>query len=150
MSEIVSSRSKDDIAAMAPITLVFGATSYQVPVLKIPQERAWRTKLNKVLLEVAGTFDLNLTDTTKKVDISRSLNLQLMEFPEKITQLVFAYAGKSLPRKTVLKESTSEQFVVAFAEIMSVAYPFLGSLAMAIRVTRGTTPELPKSMKFTN
>ena len=146
----VPPRSKEDVIAMTPITLRFGTKDYKVPILHMTASLAWRRKLVAMLEEVASVWDFTLTNETKMQDLARNWNQQLIQFPDKLAKLVFAYGGKALPRKKIMHEASPEQFAAAMAVIMSVAYPFLGSLAMARRVTRGTTPNLPETMKYTN
>ena len=73
---------------------------------------------------MAGT----VTESTLP-QLSRGFTATLIQFPEKIADLVFAY-DKSLPQEVILEEATEEQISSAFSAIMLVAYPFLQPLAL--------------------
>jgi hypothetical protein len=63
----------------------------------------------------------------------------LGRFPEKLIELVFAYAP-GLPREEILAAASENQFVKAFGQIMEEAYCFTGPL----RLMMGMTPAGPR------
>jgi hypothetical protein len=77
----------------------------------------------------------------------------LIEFPEKIIDLVFAYAPE-LPKEELLGseeapgKATEEQFAHAFSQIMGVAYPFLPQLALARTAVLGSLAQSPNSTRL--
>jgi hypothetical protein len=62
----------------------------------------------------------------------------LVEFPEKLADLVFAY-GTELPKDEILEKATEEQIAAAFSAIMVVAFPFLAQLGLVTQLVRATS-----------
>lgn len=121
-------RTEDQILSKAPIEVTFGDKKYYIPVLTIKAQREWRervaTEVGQIMNGMSGTVD-NKTIP----QLSRGFTSALIQFPEKLADLVFAY-DLSLPQNVILEEATEEQISAAFSLIMSVAYPFLASLTL--------------------
>src|SRR5678816_4953706 len=97
-------RTEADMLAMTPLVATFGEAEYFIPILTVIPSREWRLKLNEGLAGIANSF-ANAFEPGSAVEasseISKNLTLQLVEFPEKVADLVFAYA-KDLPRDEIL------------------------------------------------
>jgi hypothetical protein len=130
-------RTEDDILSQAPIKIKLGQKDYEVKVLTILKARKWRAQLVETLGIVFDSFKQPAVGAA----LPSAMTSALMEFPEKLTDLIFAYAPE-LPRETILEEATESQIVNAFTAIMQEAFPFLGPLGMATQVLKSQTPTL--------
>lgn len=117
-------RTEDEIMAQAPIRVKFGTEDYNIAPLTILKNREWRAKLADLLNEL---FTPMQHDVNNMDSFMSGLMVALMAFPERVLDLVLAYAP-ALPRDTIENNATEEQVVVAFSRIMAVAYPFFGLL----------------------
>lgn len=140
-------RSESDILAKAPIKVKLGEKDYRIPVLTVLPAREWRIKLNTELAGLTGSF--KVVEAADANAVASGLTFALIQFPEKVAELVFLYAGESLPKDEILAASTEEQLAAAFSAIMQVAYPFLPQLSLATQVMISTATR-PQSAKFTN
>lgn len=126
-------RTDEQKVLQSPITMLFGTQKYSVKPLPLIPAREWRVKFNEVIGPIAENF------ASKGASIPQTLANALNDFPEKIADLIFAYAP-DLPKDQIMREATEEQLVVAYEDLMVVAYPFLVPLVMTMRVVRPTTP----------
>jgi hypothetical protein len=122
-------RSDADKISMAPVKVRLGDTDYKLPVLRTLKMREWREKLNTSLGPTLATFGLTVPEVGAEDAVQDGIVAVLLTVPEKITELMFEFCPE-LPRETVLNESTEEQMVAAFLEVLQVAYPFLAAVAM--------------------
>ena len=129
-------RTEQQILGKEPLKVTFGAEQYELPILAITPMRKWREQVVESAREI-GELGVSLT----------GLGAAFVAFPEKITELVFAYAPK-LPKEKLLGEATEEQFALAFSEIASVAFPCRGQLSLmkALAMIQSLSP----SEKSTN
>lgn len=125
----MATRSEEDIVAMTPLSVTLGKTEYKIKLLGMTPQREWRTKLNTALFPIVESF----TGKTLADALRGGLAAALIQFPEAIAELVFQYAP-DLPRETIMQEATEEQMAQAFAQIQSVAYPFLPQLKTATQL----------------
>jgi hypothetical protein len=138
-------RTESEILAKAPIKVTLGVKEYKIPVLTVLPARDWRTKLDASMAGLADSF--KVVESASANAVANGLTFALIQFPEKVADLVFDYAGESLPKDEILQNATEEQLGTAFSAIMQVAYPFLPQLAMVTQVMRAN---LPQSARFTN
>lgn len=138
-------RTEDQMIAKSPIVVKLGEKEYTIPVLTILPSREWRVKLNESMASIVDTFQVS--ETANADMFSKGLTSALIQFPEKMADLVFAYAGVVLPKDEVLAAATEEQMGTAFSRIMEVAYPLV-PLAMAMKAARPVAP--PASAKYSN
>lgn len=137
-------RTEEDMIKKAPIKVMLGAKEYKIPILTILPSREWRIKLND---EMAGIMEaMQPIETADAKTFSRGLTSALIGFPEKMAELVFAYAGEVLPKDEILAAATEEQIGTAFSAIMEVAYPLV-PLAQAMKAARVNPPA---TAKYTN
>jgi len=139
-------RSESDILSKAPVKLKLGEKEYKIPVLTILPAREWRLKLNASLSAIVDSF--KMVETAESSAVASGLTAALIQFPEKVAELVFAYAGETLKPEEILASATEEQLAQAFSAIMQVAYPFLPQLSLVTNVMRAAPP--PQLAKFTN
>ena len=112
-------RTEDEILSRAPITTKFGDKEYSIPLLAVMAQREWRNKLFAELAPILAAFDFK----TDGASVANGLTAALLEFPEKLVELVFLYAP-DLPRDEILTDATEEQIILAFDQIKALAFPF--------------------------
>ena len=128
-------RTEEEILAKAPFTVKLGDQDYPIKPLNIKAQREWRQKLSTELSPIVDSFN---RESTKKTMIA-GLTGALLDFPEKLADLVFSYAP-DLPKEKILEEATEEQIAKAFSSVMSIAFPFLGQLGMVTQLVRTQKP----------
>jgi hypothetical protein len=124
-------RTEDEILAQAPLEVILGKEKYPIPLLAVKPQREWRKKLFAELAPILAAFNFKVDGKS----MTDGLTAALLQFPEKLTELVFAYAP-DLPQETILESATEEQIAAAFSAIMAVAFPFLPQLATATTLLR--------------
>jgi hypothetical protein len=132
---MLKSRSEEDILSRTPIRVRLGDKDYDIPLLGINAQRKWRQKLGVDLEAIIKNF--NQRDVSEKAMLN-GLAGALVEFPEKLADLVFAY-GTELPKDEILEKATEEQIAAAFSAIMVVAFPFLAQLGLVTQLVRATS-----------
>ena len=137
-------RTEAEMICKAPIVVKLGEKEYKIPVLTILPSREWRVKLNTEMAEIVASFQPTELDANV---FGKGLASALIGFPEKMADLVFAYAGEILPKDEILASATEEQIGTAFSRIMEVAYPLV-PLAQAMKAARPVAP--PATAKFSN
>lgn len=148
-------RTEDDILSKAPIKVKLGDSEYEIKILTINAQRAWRTQLSEELAEIIANFNPEVSKNTMALGLTGAL----IDFPEKLAELVFTYATKYevsdvvcvdghfsfieqpvgetyLPKEKILTEATEEQIAKAFSEVMTVAFPFLSQLQLVTQLVR--------------
>lgn len=127
---------------MAPIKVRFGISDYEIKLLRTNPQREWRKKLVDVYNEIIGNFSLSASNLEVGV-FKGGLIAALIKSPEKLGDLLFAY-DPELPKDKILEESTEEQIVHAFQEVMEVAFPFLAVLKMATEILSSELSSSPR------
>lgn len=127
-------RTEEQKITQAPIEVTLGTTVYPIKPLNILKARKWRILLNEKLGAISDSFQ------QKQGLISTGLAQALTQFPDKLAELMFAYAPE-LPSDKILDEATEEQIADAFQAIMVVAYPFLMPLMMVTKVMLPTSQQ---------
>lgn len=135
-------RSETQKLSMEPISVTFGTEKYELKLLRTLKQREWRKKLVAQLGAILGNFSLDANSANVNV-FQGGLVSALVSSPEKIADLLFDYAP-DLPKEKILDESTEEQIVAAFSEVMEVAFPFLAVLKMTTEILNS---ELSDSLK---
>ena len=130
----MKARTEDDILSRAPITTKLGDKDYSIPLLAVMAQREWRKNLFAELVPLLDSFKSKADGQS----IQTGLTAALLNFPEKLCDLVFAYAP-ALPKEEILEHATEEQIASAFSAIMGVAFPFLPQLGMVTNLLRATT-----------
>ena len=122
-------RTEEQILSRAPIEVTLGETKYSIRPLTIIKSREWRAKLQEELAGIVGQFNQKADGNTMVAGLTGAL----VQFPEKLADLVFAFAP-DLPNDTILEEATEEQICAAFSVCLTLAFPFLAQLAMVRQV----------------
>jgi hypothetical protein len=130
----MKARTEDDILSRAPITTKLGDKDYSIPLLAVMAQREWRKNLFAELVPLLDSFKSKADGQSMQTGLTAAL----LNFPEKLCDLVFAYAP-TLPKEEILANATEEQIASAFSAIMGVAFPFLPQLGMVTNLLRATT-----------
>ncbi len=131
-------RTEDDAVAQTPLSVKFGKDDYSIPLLTVMPQRAWRKKLFDELVPILAVFQFNSEGKT----VTDGLTACLLQFPDKLAELVFAYAPE-LPLDKILEVATEEQLVTAFAAVMSVAFPFVPEIRRVTKILTNATAAAP-------
>ena len=119
-------RSEDDKITQAPIMVSFGGKQYEIKPLVIKESREWRRQFAEVLKNLP--LFVNVADTTEH--FQKVINGMFMDVPDKVIDLIFAYA-KDLPRDEIEAVATDVEMSVAFESILEVAFPLSRSMVGA-------------------
>ena len=151
-------RTESDDHVMAPLQLRLGQKDYLVPLLPNAEAREWRLKLDASLGDIVSSFQ----PEAKGKLFETGLTGALIQFPDKLAELVFAYANgwvepdslslakkrlekPVLPEPEILSSASPKQIAMAFRAMMEEAYPFLPQLAMARQAVLGSLAQKAKS-----
>jgi hypothetical protein len=124
-------RTEDDVISKAPILVTLGETQYGLKPLPVLKAREWRSKLAQTMQGIVTPMSAEQSPNT----IGPAMTAALVAFPDKVADLVFAWAT-DLPVDKVLNEASEEQIAVAYSAIMVMAYPFLMPLILTMKVTK--------------
>lgn len=127
--ENLTTRTEQEAVNMAPIRVKFGTATYDIPVLGMSKQAAWRQKFFDIAINLEGQLEQD--PTTPR--FQAGLAFVLLRFPEKVAELVFEYAGDVLPKDVVLDQGTDEQMARAFSRIWMVAFPYGPALALTVQ-----------------
>ena len=132
-------RTEEEKLTQSPLKATFGATEYNIKLLPVLKSRDWRAKVEQELgpmvanihpMQIAGRF------------VIAGLSTAIATFPEKICELLFAYAP-DLDKEKILNEATEEQIDVAFSRLWEIAFAnFLPQLSMAKEMLNPPAPSL--------
>lgn len=113
----------------AAIELIFGGTSYSVAPLPVLKARAWREQLIRSAHELSES--LFRQSNGHDEHFFSGLGTAYLEFPDKLREMIFAYA-EQLPTEEITAAATDDELIVAFATIMRVAFPYLHNLSLMV------------------
>jgi hypothetical protein len=131
----VKPRTDDEKLSLAPIKVQLGGKPYEIPVRKILSARAWREQFIKSVTTIGTELK---GDVTSVENFIGGFAFAFLQFPEKLADLVFAYAP-DLPRDVIETDATEEELAIAFSAIMQVAFPFASELTMVSQVLKSAT-----------
>jgi hypothetical protein len=132
-------RTEEQVLSKAPLKVKLGNVDYELPILAITRMGEWRKKVIATAKEI-GELGVSLL----------GLGQAFLAFPEKIVELVFAYAP-NLPKDKIMDAengATEEQFALAFSQIESVAFPY--QRQVSLMKSLATIQSLSPSEKSTN
>lgn len=135
-------RTEADKLAMAALKVTLGKQEYDIQPLRTLKQREWRKKLVEQLGVILSNFSLDARRAEVNV-FQGGLISAMVQCPEKLADLLFAYAP-DLPKDTILEESTEEQIVHAFQEVMGIAFPFVAVLKMTTEILKSELSTSPK------
>ncbi len=95
-------RTESDILSKAPIKVRLGEKDYKIPVLTVLPAREWRITLNTELSGLTGSF--KVVEAADSNAVASGMTFALIQFPEKVADLVFLYRSYGLVWEAVLKE----------------------------------------------
>lgn len=125
-------RNDEQKVKQEPLMLVFGqgdnAKTFPVKLLTMGKASEWRTQFIDVMDKVLAPV---LTEQATTVNFTSAM----MQFPEKLTDMVFAYAS-TVNRAEVVEIATDEQMAMAFTQVWEVAYPFLTHLGNVLKMVQ--------------
>jgi hypothetical protein len=134
MEVLMTGRSEQEAVEMRPIKVKLGTAEYEIPVLRIAAQRAWRQQFIDIASKVQAATSPEATAATFRAGLA----FAFLQFPELVCDLVFAYDKSGvLPREAVMDEktgATEEQMARAFSKIAVVAFPFAQQLAMTVQI----------------
>jgi len=116
-------RTEEQIVTQASILVSFGGKEYELKPLVIRESREWRRQFAAILGELP--LFVSVADTTEH--FQQVINGMFMDVPDKVIDLIFAYA-KDLPRDEIEAVATDVEMSVAFERILEVAFPLSRSM----------------------
>ena len=134
----ISPRSDSDVL-LKELTLTLAEKDYTIPVLRMTAAAKWRKfyfeRTQQLSNAMPMQFDENSPDLAKA--LRYALTGTLLEFPQQIPELIFAYAP-DLPREDILAADPYDQeWVVAFRKVWEVAFTsFLATAGMTMDLRR--------------
>jgi hypothetical protein len=134
----MKARTEDDILSRAPVVVKLGGKDYSIPLLAVMAQREWRQRLFAELAPLLEAFNFSVDGKS----MATGLTAALLKFPEKLCDMIFAYAP-DLPKEEILEKATEEQIASAFSSIMGVAFPFLPQLGMVTQLLRSVPTASP-------
>jgi hypothetical protein len=111
-------RSESDILAKAPIKVKLGDKEYKIPLLTVLPAREWRIMLNTELSGLTGSF--KVAEAADSNAVASGMTFALIQFPEKVADLVFLYRTYGFLWQSVVKEDIPDsQWYVRFLELLA-------------------------------
>lgn len=133
-------RTDEQILARAPIVAKLGEKEYSIKILRITAAQKWREHLIDSVKEITEQMR---AETGSDHAFLTGLGYTLLQFPEKMTELIFSYAP-DLNKEEIMHETTGateEQIARVFGQIVAVAFPFRGELQMITQVLGMTSSQ---------
>jgi hypothetical protein len=135
-----STRTESD-KLIKELKLVFGEKEYIVSVLRTLEAAKWREEYFAKTKDVADSMPKKFEQENDPRELAKALRRgvmgALLQFPEKIPELVLSYA-KSLTedqKKDILANAYDQEFRRAYKQIWEVAFaPFLESCQMLMEM----------------
>ncbi|MFA5064954.1 MAG: hypothetical protein WC566_05770 [Dehalococcoidia bacterium] len=122
-------RSEEDKLTQAPLLIILGGKEYEVKPLVIRDSRAWNAKFAKL---IGGLPQYTKVTTDSPDQFKVAIEGMVSAVPDAIIDLVFEYA-RDLNREEIEAVATDAEILVAFTQIMEVAFPLARSLAGAMK-----------------
>lgn len=122
-------RTEEQILSKAPIKVRLGDEEYDIKPLPIMKAREWRSTLVETMRGIVG----DMAAEQCRENVGPALTAALCGFPDKVAELVFAWAPQ-INKEKIMEEATEEQMARAFSAVMVMAYPFLAPLVLVTKV----------------
>jgi hypothetical protein len=111
-------RTESDMVAKAPVKVRLGDKDYRIPVLTVLPARDWRIKLNTEFGSLTGNF--KVIEATDSNAMASAMTFSLIEFPEKVADLIFTYRTYGFLWESVIKEGLlSDLWYPRFLELLA-------------------------------
>jgi hypothetical protein len=141
-------RTESDILAHEPIKLRLGKKStepdaepveYAAAPLPLRKGKEWRQKVADVLNELAKGM---MGQVATSDNIMQGLMVAFFAFPDKVLELLIAYAPDALEphRELMMETATDEEVVIALSRVLVVAYPYFSLLGTMKTAAMATSP----------
>ena len=145
-------RTEDQIVAGEPLRVTLGGKQYEIKPLKINAQYQWRKRFYEEFSKAAQPFLskrkpgllARLMGKDETDQFVEGLRVALLDVPERISDLFFAYAPY-LPRAEIEETATEVELVRAFKEVVQLGFPFVEMLKTLVALAK-----LPQSEKPTN
>jgi hypothetical protein len=116
----MKARTEDDVLSHAPITVRLGDKDYSIPLLAVMAQREWRKNLFAELGPILEPFSAQLSDEGESMDmaaflqkfrkgLSDGLTAALLQFPDKMIELLFAYREYGYACELLTKEGIEDR-----------------------------------------
>lgn len=128
-------RTEDQKVSQDPIEVVLGGKKYPVKLLVIKDSREWRKKAVELLVSLPQYASITTDDPEA---FSGAMTALIVAMPDTITDLFFQYA-KDLDRDEIEAVATDAEMANAFEEVLSVAFPLVGSVSVMADKIAGST-----------
>jgi hypothetical protein len=104
----MKARTEDDILSRAPILVKLGDKEYSIPLLAVMAQREWR---KKYVAELAPIFDSLEYNTLDLKSFVAGVTSCLLQFPDKLIDLVFTYRGYGFLWESLIAEGVSDKLL---------------------------------------
>ncbi len=128
----MTERSEEDKVEQASIEVILGGVKYYIKHLVIRDSRVWRKKVIGLLAPLPSMVE---TTTEDQEGFLVALNTMLVDMPDQVLDLFFAYA-KDLNREEIEGKATDPELAEAFKEVIAVTFPLAESLPAVIQRLR--------------
>ena len=135
-------RTEDQKVSQDPITVVLGGKDYPVKLLVIKDSREWRKKAVELLASLPQYANVTTDDPDA---FSGAMNALISAMPDSVTDLFFQYA-KDLDRDEIESVATDQEMAAAFEEVLSVAFPLVGSMSVMAEKIAGSASQSEKPL----
>lgn len=113
-------RSESDILSCAPIEVTLGKTKYPIPPLAVNPNREWRKKYCLQLAPIIDTLNVRLDPKS----MLQGLTASLLQFPEKLADLVFDYREYGYALQCLSDEGVKDRDLYpAFMKLLAADTP---------------------------
>ena len=130
-------RTEEQIVSRTPIVVVLGGEEYSVKLLVIEDSRKWRGEVAKLLASIPQYANATTDDS---VAFEKVMTAMVVGMPDTITDLFFQYA-KDLNRDEIEGVATDAEMAKAFEEVVSIAFPLVGSMNMLAEKISGNVSQ---------
>jgi hypothetical protein len=125
-------RTEEEKLVQAPLKVILAGKEREIKPLVIRESRKWRKKVANLFRKLPGYIKANTDDLE---GFEASLQALLLDMPDEIADLFFAYA-KDLDRAEIENSATDAELGKAFQEVMAFAFPLSQSLTKGLGASR--------------
>jgi hypothetical protein len=137
----MKARTEQEMFAMTPLKVKFGAKSYDVKPLTVGPSLEWR---NRLLSEATDMITQLKAQGQSTEDIVAGLGQVWFSFPKKLVELIRAYCPDLAAE--VVEAGSTEQICATFQGIMQMEFPFLPHLQQLLGMEKrvaASSPSVP-------
>ncbi len=126
-------RTDEAVLTRQHLELTLGGEKRLVRPLVLRDSRAWKRKVAEAFAEL-GALDSSTLNLADPAGVRQALELIAVTVPERITDLVLAYAPE-LDREWFEAHVTDEEATEALVKMLEVTFPFLRRTSDLVRLT---------------